>query len=190
MINLDASPRLWVVDNFYSNPDHIRSLALNVPYIEGGIGRGFIGRRTQDQYLFPGLKSRFESIMGMKITVWEDHFMNGRFQSCWAGEPLVYHCDAQKWAGMLYLTPDAPPECGTTMWRHKASKVRHNSEPNIMDAFIDETKLDRTMYEAVDHVGNVYNRLVIFDAGLIHSATEYFGYDLEHSRLWQMFFFD
>lgn len=191
MINYNGQqPRIWVVDEFYSDPDRVRDFALNVEYIEGGVGRGFIGRRTKEQYLFPGLKSQFEKIMGRSISVWEDYDMNGRFQSCWAGEPLVYHCDAQKWAGMIYLTPDAPPECGTTTWRHKESKVRHGDEPNIMDAFIDETKLDRTMYEPVDVIGNVYNRLVIFDAQCIHSASEYFGYDLLHSRLWQMFFFD
>jgi hypothetical protein len=42
----------------------------------------------------------------------------------------------------------------------------------------------------VDVLGNVYNRLVIFDASAIHSASQYFGTVKENSRLWQMFFFD
>ena len=41
-----------------------------------------------------------------------------------------------------------------------------------------------------DVLGNVYNRLVIFDASAIHSASEYFGTIKENARLWQMFFFD
>ena len=50
--------------------------------------------------------------------------------------------------------------------------------------------LDKTITEPVDSIGNVYNRLVIFNAGLLHSALGYFGYNKNNSRLWQMFFFD
>jgi hypothetical protein len=50
--------------------------------------------------------------------------------------------------------------------------------------------LDKTPYDTVDKFGNVFNRLVIFDAGCIHGASEYFGYDMETARLWHMFFFD
>jgi len=50
--------------------------------------------------------------------------------------------------------------------------------------------LDGTSFEPVDVLGNVYNRLVIFDASCIHSASQYFGTVMENSRLWQMFFFD
>jgi len=181
--------RIWVADDFYKNPDEVRAYALTREFEEGGLGRGYIGRRTPKQYLFPGLKEAFEEIMGKKVTRWEEYGMNGRFQSCWAGEPLVYHCDSQTYAGMLYLTPDAPFETGTAMYAHRATRIRHNSHPDIMKCF-HGNNLDRTPYQAVDVIGNVYNRLVIFDAGMLHAATEYFGYNLENSRLWQMFFFD
>jgi hypothetical protein len=189
-INQGQNKRAWIVDNFYARPDAVRDFALSQEFDEGGFGRGYIGRRTVQQFLFPGLKERFEEIMGVKITKWEEHGMNGRFQNARAGEPLVYHCDDQRWAGMLYLTPNAPFECGTTLFAHKETKVRHNSDPNIMKAFARQTFLDRTPFEPVDVLGNVYNRLVIFDAGCIHAASEYFGDDLETGRLWQMFFFD
>ena len=189
-VNVNTKPKIWIVEDFYQNPDFIRKFALEQEYVEGGFGRGFIGRRTEKQFLFPGLKEAFEKIMGMKITAWESYSMNGRFQSCWAGEPLVYHCDVQRWAATLYLTPDAPYECGTTSWAHKKTRIRHNSHPDIMSTFRHESTLDRTPYEPVDVLGNVYNRLVIFDAGLIHSASEYFGFNKENGRLWQMFFFD
>lgn len=182
--------RIWIVDDFYRNPDEVRQYAMTREFDEGGIGRGYIGRRTFKQYLFNGMKEEFEKIMGKKITRWEQYGMNGRFQYCYAGEPLVYHCDEQKYAGMLFLTPNAPFQTGTSMFAHKATRIRHNSHPEIMSTFSGHTTLDRTPYEPVDVVGNVYNRLVIFDAGLIHAASEYFGYNLENSRLWQMFFFD
>lgn len=193
--SLSSPPKktCWVVDNFYKDPDSVRKFALQQEYVEGGFGRGFIGRRTETQFLFPGLKERFEEIMGMKITKWEEHGMNGRFQNCHSGEPLVYHCDSQQWGGMLYLTPDAPYQCGTTLYAHKQSRARTYYDDGWDLAWKDipgDPHLDGTSFEPVDVLGNVYNRLVIFDASCIHSASEYFGTVMENSRLWQMFFFD
>lgn len=183
----------WIVDNFYDTPDAVREFALQQEYVEGGFGRGFIGRRTEQQFLFTSLKERFESIIGRPITKWEEHGMNGRFQIAWSGEPLVYHCDSQQWGGMLYLTPDAPYSCGTTLYAHKQTRARTYHEEGWDAAWTNvpgDAHLDGTPFEPVDVLGNVYNRLVIFDASCIHSASEYFGTVKENARLWQMFFFD
>ena len=191
--NTNSQPTSWIVDNFYENPNEVREFALNQEYIEGGFGRGFIGRRTANQFLFPGLKERFEEIMGKKITEWETHGMNGRFQIAWSGEPLVYHCDSQKWGGMLYLTPNAPYQCGTTLYAHKETRARTYYDKGWDAAWLDvpgDCHLDGTPFEPVDVLGNVYNRLVIFDASAIHSASQYFGTVRDNGRLWQMFFFD
>ena len=191
-VNPDYMNGSWIVDNFLKDPDAIREFALAQEYQVNNDGeQGYIGTRTAKQFLFPGLKEEFERIMGRKITRWEDHGMNGRFQTCEAGEPLVYHCDLQAWAGMLYLTPDAPYQCGTTTYAKKGTDIRHLSHPDIYSCFTPESRnFDRTIYEPVDVFGNVYNRLVIFNAGYLHSASEYFGYNQKNSRLWQMFFFD
>lgn len=188
----NKNKRIFIVDNFYQNPDAVREFALEQEYFDDP---GYIGRRTRQQFFFPGLKEAFEEIMNHKITKWEEHGMNGRFQHNWAGEPLVYHCDAQAWAGIIYLTPDAPPECGTTTWRHKKTKIHHNTQINWAagqgsEVFNGRTFVDKTPYEPVDVCGNIYNRLVIFSGGCIHSASEYFGDCLENCRLWHMFFFD
>jgi hypothetical protein len=192
-LSVNSKPTSWIVDNFYENPDLVREFALKQDYVEGGFGRGFIGRRTEQQFLFPGLKERFEEIMGKTITKWEEHGMNGRFQIAWSGEPLVYHCDSQKWGGMLYLTPDAPYQCGTTLYAHKKTRARTYFDKGWDASWVDvpgDCHLDGTPFEPVDVLGNVYNRLVIFDASAIHSASQYFGTVKENSRCWQMFFFD
>lgn len=188
-----AKQTSWTVDNFYENPDEVRKFALDQDYHIGGIGRGYIGNRTHQQFLFPGLKERFEEIMGQKITKWEEHGMNGRFQYCWSGQPVVYHCDRQMWGGMIYLTPDAPFECGTTLYAHKKTRARTYNEDGYDYSWKNipgDPHLDGTPFEPVDVHGNVYNRLAIFDASCIHSASEYFGTVKENCRLWQMFFFD
>lgn len=192
-ISTNSKKTCWIVDNFYENPDKVREFALQQYFIEGGFGRGFIGRRTEQQFLFPGLKEKFEEIIGMKITEWESHGMNGRFQNCHSGEPLVYHCDSQRWGGMLYLTPEAPYQCGTTLYAHKKTRARTYNDYGWDESWKNvpgDPHLDGTPFEPVDVLGNVYNRLVIFDASCIHSASEYFGTVIENSRLWQMFFFD
>ena len=200
-INQNQKDTVWVVDDFYEDPDAVREYALQQDFHEGGVGRGFIGRRTDRQYLFPGLKEKFENIMGKEITHWEYHSENGKFQNCIAGEPITWHCDSQKWGGLLYLTPDAPYKCGTALYAHKFNRARsyndkdyeiewrvppENGEPVMYGG----EHFDGTNFEPVDVMGNVYNRLIIFDASCIHAASEYFGYNLKTGRLWQMFFFD
>lgn len=186
-------PTVWIVDNFYDDPHAVREFAMNQEYVEGGFGRGFIGRRTEKQFLWPGLKEQFEEIIGEKITEWESHQINGRFQNCHSGEPLVWHCDSQKWGGMLYLTPDAPYQCGTSLYAVKQTRARSYYDPGwdiAWNGVPGGCHLDGTYFEPVDVCGNVFNRLFLFDASCIHSASEYFGTVMENSRLWQMFFFD
>lgn len=198
-INTAPNNRFWVVDDFYQDPDAVREYALLQNFFPG---EGAVGSRTRKQFLFNGLKERFEEIMGVKIaehtpqgTGWYDEGINGRFQSCKADTPMVFHCDSQKWAAVIYLTPNAPTQSGTSFYKHKASGVRHGSEidnayQNGHEVFNGKTFLDPTPYEKVDVVGNVYNRLVIFDGQLIHSGNDYFGWDFASSRFFQIFFFD
>lgn len=182
--------RLHVVDNFYSDPYAVRELALKQQYSENG-SRGV---RSHDQFIFPGVKESFEKIIGKKITNWSDYYgICGRFQFCTAEDALVYHCDCQRWAAMVFLTPDAPIECGTALLRHKKTGIRTNEDPRISQCFMDLGEpyfLDPTPFEEVDVVGNVFNRLIIFDGRAIHTARRYFGNKKENSRLFQIFFFD
>lgn len=185
--NPQKQPTMWVVDNFYSDPDAIREFALKQEFEFSDYHRG---RRTHHQFEISGTKEAFESIMGMKITHWmETHGMCGRFQCCTCEDALVYHADSQKWAGAIYLTPDAPYECGTSLIAHKKTRIRHVDTPGS-DVIWEKKHLDPTPWEKVDVVGNVYNRLVIWDAHCVHQASQYFGYDKDDSRLIQIFFFD
>lgn len=186
-VNQTFKKRIFVVDNFYKNPDKVREMALNTSY--SADLRWYKGRRSEQQFLFNGLKETFEKIIGEKITVWEEHSMNGRFQFCTPEDQLVYHHDAQNWAAVLYLNPEAPYQTGTNFYASKNDNCRHEGDPGIENAFVGGF-FDKTKFTLVDTIGNVYNRLVIFDSKLIHSAAEYFGTELNNSRLFQIFFFD
>lgn len=188
-INVSTKPRLWIVDNFYENPYDVREFALQQEFEENL--DYYKGSRSRNQYVIPGTKEAFEKIIGRKITNWtETHGMCGRFQYCTAEDSLVYHCDGQTLAGMVYLTPDAPYSCGTSLFAHKRTGLRNENDFGDVNVFGETGYYDRTKFELVDTAGNVFNRLVLFDAKCIHSANEYFGTDLTNSRLFHLFFFD
>lgn len=179
--------RLFVMDNFYANPDAVRDFALSQEF-KSDI-RWYKGLRTTTVFRPPGIKEEFERIMGEKITVFEEHAFNGVFQICNAQDPQVYHVDQQNWAAIVYLTPNAPIESGTRLHRSRINGTRDARETFINMAF-DGDFYDGTRFDVTDSVANVYNRLVIMDAKCIHSAGPYFGNNPQNARLTHLFFFD
>mgnify|MGYP003132433412 FL=1 len=195
-VNSKTNQRLWIEDDFYEDPDKVREYALGQMYWDHD--HGGVGWRTRKQFIFDGVKEKFESIMQKKISNWtETYGICGVFQAGFGNlhgiPPQVYHCDSQQWAAMIFLTPDAPVETGTKVVRNKKTKIYHSSqaENGPTDYFPNQgTFCDGTLFEDVDVVGNIYNRLVIFDAQCLHSSCGYFGSSFNTGRLWQMFFFD
>ena len=185
-----SAPQVLIVDNFYENPDAVRDFALKQDFGENK--NYFRGRRSVQRFLFPGLKERFETLLNAKIKRWEDMSVNGVFQYCTSQDALVYHADTQNYAGTVYLTPNAPPSCGTSLYRSRVypSVRRFPQQGYSYDQIFPTGHFDRTKFELVDLIGNVYNRLVMWDAKLLHSASEYFGDQQANSRLFHLFFFD
>ena len=185
-VNNQSQKTVWVVDNFYKNPLAVREFALKQKFSENPDYHK--GSRTEEQFYIPGTKEAFEKIMDIKIREWESHGMNGRFQYCTAQDALVYHCDQQTWAAMIYLTPNAPYECGTALFAGK-NGARTGRDPRSGECF-EGGFYDSTKFDLVDSIGNVFNRLFIFDARCIHAASKYFGTNKVDSRLFHIFFFD
>jgi len=77
---------------------------------------------------------------------------------------------------VLYLTPDAPVTSGTGLYRPK--------EGGLNDMY------DMTKWELVDRIGNVFNRMIIFNSQQYHISMDYFGTSKENGRLFQTFFFN
>jgi len=180
-------PSFVVVDNFYDNVDSVRKIALSQTFEYHT--EYHKGKRTDKVFRFEGLKESFESILNCKIKNWTKYGVNGCFQSCIGGDQLVYHVDKQEYAGIIFLTPNAPPQTGTSFYRSKNTKKMKLQESDS-DIVFKNGFLDSTEFEVVDVVGNVYNRLVLFDSKMFHAASTYFGTNLENGRLFQLFFFD
>ena len=187
-----------VVDNFYADPDAVREYAIN--NLEFQPSNYHKGQRATERFILEGTKEKLEEIIGRKIINWNNPaYANGIFQFCTADQPIVYHIDTQMLAAMVYLTPDAPVSTGTAMYKSKVTGVTgfpgdsRNSQLYV-DTFKGLSKdlnfYDKTQFEMVDTVGNIYNRLVIFNSSNLHAATEYFGDDIQNARFFHMFFFD
>lgn len=188
-------PLLYVEDNFYADPDGVRAFALQQEFVRMNTNKGL---RTAPLFTPPWLADKLKRIFNCRDIQYEG--ANGVFQYCTAEEPLVYHVDSQQYAGIVFLSPDAPPETGTSFYRDKTNKLMYlDSEAasktgkdrgQLIDEMFAGGFYDSTRFDLVDTVGNVYNRLVIFNGHLIHAASKYYGTRKEDSRMFQLFFFN
>jgi hypothetical protein len=191
-----ASKDIIVVDNFYMQPDLVRSYAIhNLKYSESDYHRG---KRSETSFILNGTLERFEEILGRPIYNWNNpNYANGKFQYCISTDPIVYHVDSQNYAAMVYLTPDAPLQSGTATYKSiytNKTKFEEAQGGDYEKTFKGRSSglnfYDKTSFELVDNIANVYNRLVLFDAKNIHAAVNYFGDTKENSRFFHLFFFD
>lgn len=174
---------LIIVDNFYVNPDAVRSYALNLPFSVKG---NFPGMRTQP-YLPDDLKAAIQHWMLPvgKINNWfENQGYTGAFQIATAQDRTWIHADYyNKWAGVCYLSPNAPHTGGTALYQHKQSGHYRRTDK-------DYEGYDFTKWDLFDKIGNRYNRLILYRGDLYHASIDYFGDTLQNGRLFQTFFFD
>jgi hypothetical protein len=199
-------PSVLVVDDFFREPDEVRALALAQHY-ESDL-RFYKGYRTHDRFLWPFLREEFGRLLGKPVTEWLGHRANGVFQQTSSSDPLVWHHDSQGYAAAVYLTPEGSANSGTSFWRDRTHGCRRRpthpfeaarlggpeavkaAEAVVYDPY---NFVHPDNWELVESVAGIYNRLVIWDASLIHSATSYtdFSEALPAStRLVQLFFFD
>ena len=170
-----------VIDNFYNNVDDVREYALEQNFQTEG---NYPGIRTlaepdpQHGYL----KTFFENeVLGKPISYWPRDY-NTAYQYTTQDSKTWIHHDDTVWAGVLYLTPNAPVESGTAIYRHKPTGIYEwdgvkdsASDFNNLD-FLGDEHLDQ--WEQIAFVGNVYNRLVCYKGSLYHrSVLPGFGTD-------------
>lgn len=194
--NPNSYKDIIVVDNFYMNPDLVRNHAINnLSFLESDYHRG---KRSDSKFILNGTLEKFEEILGRKIYNWNNpNYANGIFQYCTSTDPIVYHVDSQNYAAMVYLTPNAPLQTGTATYKsiytNQTKFDDFNSEQynKTFKGLSNELNFyDKTSFEMVDNIANVYNRLVLFNSKNIHAAVNYFGDTIENSRFFHLFFFD
>lgn len=195
-----------VVDNFYPNPDAVRRKALSLTYTEP---EHLVGWRTR-AYQPRGIKERIEEKFGVRIPYWESdldaiHACNGVFFTSYAkghrSETVgIHYDDPLRWVMFLiYLTPNAPYDAGTSLWQHRATGLTSPPSPSEakrlgstvekLMATLERDSRIRSRWIEIDRIGNVYNRAVMFPGGFYHSASRHFGSGFEDGRIYQSFHF-
>lgn len=172
-----------IVDDFYSNPDSVRNFALQQEFKVQG---NFPGLRTAS-FLTPDVKETVQSVLwnvGGEITNWhEADGLTGSFELATAANRSWIHTDHHNtWAGVIYLTPNAPLSGGTGLFRHRATGATMSSQLTEYES------QDMTKWELVDRIANRYNRLAMYRSDQFHTSLDYFGKDLQDGRLFQLFF--
>lgn len=176
-----------IVDNFYENPDAVREYALSLDFNVTG---NWPGSRTIP-YLPLSVKQKIQEIIfpfAGQVTNWEERSgLTGSFQLTYSQDrSWIHHDGYNTWAAVCYLTPNAPVSGGTGLFRHKktGSQIYNIADnPDTFDYY------DKTTWDLVDVVGNVYNRLVLYRGQLYHTSLDYFGNTKNNARLFQVFFF-
>ena len=113
-----AEKSIIVLDNFYSDPHHIRQRAFGMEWLDKYGNHP--GKRTYaDRH--PSVKIALEDAIGKKITNWDEDWNthNGAYNLCKQTDRCWIHSDwGTSWACVVYLTPDAPLSSGTGLYQH------------------------------------------------------------------------
>lgn len=196
------------VDNFYSDVDAVRRFASALEF------------KTTSQVPWPGKRSpSLDSCNANFFKNFCDKLFSLTFDFkrtrnvTWAVEtyfqvmePDQYvdinqgwvHADYKPYAGVIYLTPDIDPNCGTSLYKAKNSFDMPVNLEEKKDMFLnfDKNKTDfyqhkllenNALFEETVNFKNIYNRLVAYDGFQYHGVNQFVGAD-KQPRLTQVFF--
>lgn len=207
--------KLIIVDDFYTNPDAVRDVALKAEY-KAEEGHTYPGENSKEALVLPGIEETFKKILGpniapsevglfghFRISKGSDHFE----QDIHVDPPTII--DEFMWAGVLYLNKpeqymkeDGTTRDGTLLWRHKERDLERTplspkegkamgfkDYEEVRKEIIYKDGHDRSKWELMHRVPMKYNRITFFRPWYWHSHGENFGTTRDNSRLVQIFFF-
>jgi hypothetical protein len=167
---------LIVIDNFLPYPNVVRTWALSQEYYTAeeiskkyGIETTWPGKRTIgineiDIQYADDILSKVSYISSSCFNI-NHEYIRSAFQLCLEGDGDSWiHIDNDvDVAGILYLSPNAPINSGTTLYTPPP-------------------------HEPIDNIGNIFNRFVMYRSNSFHKSEKYFGNTKEDGRLTQVFF--
>ncbi len=193
---------LLTKDDFYDNPLQVQQAALHAQYYEP---EHVTGLRSNTVYHEPGVKSKLEKILGIRINRWDTDPLeeNGVFYQGLASgktkEVPGVHSDEpyNDITVLIYLTPDLPVDCGTSLWMHRQTGLcdppmagdarRCRMKLGVLRAQFERESKQREKWIETDRVGYRFNRMVAYPSGVLHSASRHYGGQLLNGRLYQTF---
>jgi hypothetical protein len=195
-----------IIENFYENPDAIRAFALKQKY-------SYCHEILDVKYVFPGCRSNdlfdldktlHEKICSKLISIFhntEHDYMRWAISTNFQivteeYKDGVIHTDHNTiFAAVLYLTPDAPLNSGTSLFKpnknfdeKKYLQALENNDVRFKSGEIVMDTSYHSMFDEIVRVNNMYNTLILYEGQHYHAANQFFGKTMADSRLAQVFF--
>jgi len=194
-----------VISDFYDNPDEVRQYALSQKYT-------YRHEMKDASYVFPGCRTKdlrdisaslYDKVCKKLISIFhipEHDVMRWQISTSFQivgaeyGAGLIHQDQNTVFAGVLYLTPNAPLDAGTSLFRKNSSyndELYWKTIKGNDDNFKSKSPIDfsyHSMFDEVIRVNNVYNTLILFEGDIHHCANQFFGDTNNNARLAQVFF--
>jgi hypothetical protein len=152
-----------LIDNFFENVDDVRSIALSSNYTKSNEETGWKGFRAPiiDVDIISTINNKLIEFDSKFKDIILQHFFHYTLDNT-KNEQVDFlkerfHKDGFDWAGVVYLTPNPPPNSGTI----------------IFDRFKNPTI----------KIENIYNRFVFYNGNTLHGVEDTFGNNIIDGRM-------
>jgi len=200
---MDLVP-ITIVDGFFKDPDYIRSEALKLDFKRESSAPG--PRAVCPTNIAEVVSKKvFSLLLDMNKHVVEGQLIMHFQLTTKELEHGWVHTDANGknyFAGVVYLTPNAPLSGGTSMYKtingdsdlsladdlQAIKRSVYLGKTNNLEEFKEAREKNNSLFYKTVEVSNVYNRLVMYPANEFHSENKLFGETKEDARLTLVFF--
>ncbi len=199
----EDKPRVFplCVDNFFDKPDTIREWANSLPK-ERSVEGSWPGYRTAPLH---EIDNEFHITLMLKVlsAYYDLKYANVSWSSCRAHFQVIpkysnedddvknigwiHQDDGDELAGIIYLTPNADVNSGTSLFslkkEHENTYLKFSNNPH-KHAMYNGMRIDKEEYKNALHqhndkfletlkFGNVYNRLIVYGSQEYHRANSF-----------------
>ena len=198
-----------IFDNFFDDPDPVRQLALSCQFNKDGGHTSVPGRRSDhlkyiDFNIYNSFQNRLLDIifgqgeysvtLDVRFALVPEHYEEG-----WVHTDSSNEHDPVTMAGLVYLTPNAPLNAGTSIYKQKDNitpidygSLKHDFYADKLQVSMDEYRTARdthnSWFDKTVDVSNIYNRMIVYNSRQLHRENKFFGTTKENTRLTLLFF--
>lgn len=197
------------IDNFYNNPLSVVKLASSLEYHD--THGSYPGKRTKPLHIisedfFSTFTEKLFSVFFDYENYWVDYKVITCFQKIipftnkdndTLNSGWIHRDNGIFGAGVIYLNEKPTTKCGTSFYTLNSEdnisvdwSLRNNfylGENKDVDEYISKKTEYESLFEKNLEVGNVFNRLVLYDSNNWHKETSFLTND-GHPRMTQVFF--